>query len=169
MSPRFKLTGIGDWNLKSVLDLSGGWGFNPLWCLSTPKFSLTPQKIVKNNQKYIGFTTNRVLPKVATNAVQHFIPTSSIVYWGSCVLVTQIRVGLALSEHVITTPGRFRLSLFLFYSEQIKIESLRHDHHHQLNVHFLPRSIKGMDGCFPIALGRQSTFNNIWDLLFSHY
>ena len=30
-------------------------------------------------------------------------------------------------------------------------------HHHQLNVHFLPRSIKSMDGCFPTALGRQST------------
>ena len=28
-------------------------------------------------------------------------------------------------------------------------------HHHQLNVHFLPKSIKGKDGCFPTALGRQ--------------
>ena len=36
-----------------------------------------------------------------------------------------------------------------------------HHHHHQFNVHFLPRSIKGMDGCFPTALGRQSTFSNI--------
>ena len=34
-------------------------------------------------------------------------------------------------------------------------------HHHQLNVHFLPRLIKGMDGCFPTAFGRQSTFSNI--------
>ena len=34
-------------------------------------------------------------------------------------------------------------------------------HHHQLNVHFLPRLIKGMDGCFPTALGRPSTFSNI--------
>ena len=34
-------------------------------------------------------------------------------------------------------------------------------HHHQLNVHFLPRLIKGVDGCFPTALGRQSTFSNI--------
>ena len=44
-------------------------------------------------------------------------------------------------------------------------------HHHQLNVHFLPRSIKGKDRCFPTALGRQSTFGNIldvWDLPFSH-
>ena len=30
-------------------------GFNPLpWCLSTPKFSLTPTVLVKNSQKYIG-------------------------------------------------------------------------------------------------------------------
>ena len=43
-----------------------------------------------------------------------------------------------------------------------------HTHHHQLNVHFLPKSIKGMYGCFPTALGRQSTFSNFWDLLFSH-
>ena len=35
-----------------------------------------------------------------------------------------------------------------------------HHHHHQLNVHFLPRLIKGMDGCFPTALGTQSTFSN---------
>ena len=41
------------------------------------------------------------------------------------------------------------------------ISLLLHHHHHQLNVHFLPRLIKGMDGCFPIALGRQSTFSNI--------
>ena len=32
-----------------------------------------------------------------------------------------------------------------------------HHHHHHLNVHVLPRSIKSMDGCFPTALGRQST------------
>ena len=37
-------------------------------------------------------------------------------------------------------------------------------HHHQLNVHFLPRLIKGIYGCFPTALGRQSTLNNILDL-----
>ena len=36
-----------------------------------------------------------------------------------------------------------------------------HHHHHQFIVHFLPRLIKGMDGCFPTALGRQSTFSNI--------
>ena len=34
-------------------------------------------------------------------------------------------------------------------------------HHHRLNIHFLPRLIKGMDGCFPTALSRQSTFSNI--------
>ena len=35
-------------------------------------------------------------------------------------------------------------------------------HHHRLNAHhFLPRLIKGMDGCFPTALGKQSTFSNI--------
>ena len=33
----------------------GVWGFNPLWCLSTPKFVLTPhRKIVKMSQKYIA-------------------------------------------------------------------------------------------------------------------
>ena len=38
-----------------VLDLSGGWGFNPLWCLSTPsKFVLNPKKIVKISKKYIA-------------------------------------------------------------------------------------------------------------------
>ena len=43
-----------------------------------------------------------------------------------------------------------------------KSQSCRcHPHHHQLNVHFLPRSIKGMDGCFPTALSRQSTYSNI--------
>ena len=30
-----------------MLDLSGDWGFNPLWCLSTPKFVLTPRKSQK--------------------------------------------------------------------------------------------------------------------------
>ena len=51
-----------------------------------------------------------------------------------------------------------------------------HHHHHQLNVHFLPRSTKGMDGCFPTALGRQSTILKAavypWDTLHyitSHY
>jgi len=32
----------------------GGWGLTPLWCLSTPKFVLTPRKIVKISQKYIA-------------------------------------------------------------------------------------------------------------------
>ena len=32
---------------------------------------------------------------------------------------------------------------------------------HQFNVQFLPRLIKGIDGCFPTALGRQLTFSNI--------
>ena len=50
--------------------------------------------------------------------------------------------------------------IFYFCS---KLENLKYylTHHHQLNVHFLPRLIKGMDGCFPTALGRQSTFSNI--------
>ena len=39
-------------------------------------------------------------------------------------------------------------------------------HDHQLNIHFLPRLIKGMDGCFPTTLGRQSTFSNILGPLF---
>jgi hypothetical protein len=43
-----------------------------------------------------------------------------------------------------------------------------HHHHHQLNVYFLPRSIKGMDGCFPTASGNQllATF---WDLPFNQW
>ena len=46
----------------------------------------------------------------------------------------------------------------------VKAEGVKYDefhHHHQLNVHFLPILIKGMDGCFPTALGRQSTFSNL--------
>ena len=31
----------------------------------------------------------------------------------------------------------------------------------RVNIHFLPRSIKGISGCFPTALGRQSTVSNI--------
>ena len=47
--------------------------------------------------------------------------------------------------------------------------SSHHHHHHQLNVHFLPRLIKSMDGCFPTALGRQPTFSNILGpLIYSH-
>ena len=30
-------------------------------------------------------------------------------------------------------------------------------YHHNLNIHFLPRLILGMDGCFPTAHGRQPT------------
>ena len=36
---------------------------------------------------------------------------------------------------------------------------------HRLNVHFLPRLIKCMDGCFPAALGRQSTWVHIQHFL----
>ena len=34
-----------------------------------------------------------------------------------------------------------------------KMEIVRYPeiHHHHINVHFLPRSIKGIDGCFPTA------------------
>ena len=31
------------------------------------------------------------------------------------------------------------------------------NHHYHLSVHFLPRFIKGIDGCFPTAYGRQLT------------
>ena len=31
-----------------------GWVFNPLWCFSTPKFVLTPEKIVKISKIYIA-------------------------------------------------------------------------------------------------------------------
>ena len=34
-------------------------------------------------------------------------------------------------------------------------------HHHQFNVHVLPRFIKGMDGCFPTAYGSLPTFSNL--------
>ena len=44
-----------------MLDLSGGGGVRvggggliPLWCLSTPKFVLPPEKIVQISQKYIA-------------------------------------------------------------------------------------------------------------------
>ena len=35
-------------------------------------------------------------------------------------------------------------------------------HHHQFNVHVIPRLIKGMDGCFPTAYGRQPAFNDLF-------
>ena len=39
----------------ALLDLSGDWGLTPLWCLSTPEFSLTPMhSLVKNSQTYIA-------------------------------------------------------------------------------------------------------------------
>ena len=61
----------------SVLDLSGGWEFNPLWCLSTPKFVFTPQKKVKISQKNTlltpsNFPTNRVLGSFA-NHTEHTV------------------------------------------------------------------------------------------------
>ena len=48
----------------TVLDLSQGLGgLTPLWCLSTPKFSLTPTILVKNSQKYIA-DPPLVLPQI---------------------------------------------------------------------------------------------------------
>ena len=51
-------------NIYSVLDLSGVWGFNPLWCLSKPQVFIDPTNLVNNSQKYIatpfGSTTHRV-------------------------------------------------------------------------------------------------------------
>ena len=41
--------------------------------------------------------------------------------------------------------------IFIIYVEY----QLKYHHHHQLNVHFLPKLIKGMNGCLPTALGRQ--------------
>ena len=43
-----------------------------------------------------------------------------------------------------------------------------HHLHHQLNVHLLPRLIKGMNGCFPTAKGRQPTLSNTLDFSFCH-
>ena len=54
-------------NHCSICRVVGWFTPPPLWCLSTPKFALTPTGLVKNSQKHIadpspsGFTTNRVL------------------------------------------------------------------------------------------------------------
>ena len=63
---------------------------------------------------------------------------------------------------------RIKMLLLLWQDGSSDNLSYHHHHHHQINVHFLPRLIKGMDGCFPTASGRQSTFSNILDLSFSH-
>ena len=38
----------------TVLDMSGDWGINPLWCLSTLSLNSPPRKIVNISQKYIA-------------------------------------------------------------------------------------------------------------------
>ena len=54
------------------------------------------------------------------------------------------------------------LTTYRLYHHRRRRRRRRRRRHHQLNVHFLPRLNKGMDGCFPTALGRQSsTFSNI--------
>ena len=57
----------------------------------------------------------------------------------------------------------FSVILKLFEAFEYIYLSHRHNHHHyhQFNVHFLPRSIKGMDGGFSTTLRRQPAFSNI--------
>ena len=62
---------------------------------------------------------------------------------------------------VLVMPGTNKVGDFFKFLFISFLGELSCHHHHQLNVHFLPRSIKGMDGCFPTALGKQSTFSNI--------
>ena len=66
-------------------------------------------------------------------------------------------------QRPVMSGGKIHLHLLL-----LTFKIIKNHHHHQRTVHFLPRLIKGMDGCFSTALGRQSTFSNILDLLFSH-
>ena len=55
---------------------------------------------------------------------------------------------------IVLLYNQQRLNLFLLHTscgEPIArtCPKWHHHRHHQLNVHFLPRLIKGMDGCFP--------------------
>ena len=50
----------------------GGGGFNPLWCISTPKFSLTTTGLA---QKYIKNTLPTPPPDFTTNRVLNFSST----------------------------------------------------------------------------------------------
>ena len=74
----------------SVLILSGGGGVPPLWCLSTPKFSLIPTGLIKIYKKCIvcpsGFTTNRVLA-----------------IWNCCLLLERFKI--MLNTHFLTRQG----------------------------------------------------------------
>ena len=60
---------------------------------------------------------------------------------------------------VIVGSMNMGFNTYIILISHIRLWIYYHHHHHphQLNVHFLPRSIKGLDGCFPTALGRQST------------
>ena len=64
---------------------------------------------------------------------------------------------------IYSTPSSHILQVFTNWHLIIHTLTAHHHyhHHHQLIFHFLPRSIKVMDGCFPTALGRQSTISNI--------
>ena len=70
-----------------------------------------------------------------------------------------------LSSLAPTSSKVFKILRQFYSSNKNPLPSSGHvcvcHHHHRFNVHFLPRLIKGMEGCFPTALGRQSTFSNI--------
>ena len=70
-------------------------------------------------------------------------------------------------HHCILIHCSYHLSIPRYLSAH----QMRHPHHHNnLNVHFLPRLIKGMDGCFLTAYGSQPTSSNtsILRFLVSH-
>ena len=72
-----------------------------------------------------------------------------------CIKLPWIDNWLVTNFELVTLVNRkccWRLVVCLIYHHHHH----HHHHHHQLNVHFLPRLIKGMDGSFPTALGRQS-------------
>ena len=68
-------------------------------------------------------------------------------------------------QHLGTMPHK--LTSMVFFVQRTIFLLFSNHHHHQLNVHFFHvRLIKGMNGCFPTALGIPlATF---WNLPFSH-
>ena len=83
----------------------GVGGFNPrIWCLPTPKFSLTPTGSVKNSQKYIagpsGFTTNWVSQRLNSH---RSCGLSGLLLWifGGHLYLRQISLLLLLLLNII--------------------------------------------------------------------
>ena len=88
--------------MQAVLNLLRGWGgLTPLWCLSTPKFSLTSKNIVKNSQKCIAD-----LPQIEYWMQENILPNhkhlkiifAKIFYKHLCKYVILVR--LLLSMHI---------------------------------------------------------------------